>query len=187
MHDMRLTTISQPSSEPWTVLGREMIGPTPLAFTIHQIKKVMPATGATTDFRVKRCRLCTQKGVSTKTLSFGGMELTFCGSGTRWQEVKLTRKERNTWNPVSSFQTTLEGYWLLLFGYLSKSFGTDHARISFTLGQIARSMTFMQSPPILACTPYQMLRYGVRDKVNIIEIITHHAIAPRLNVHHRLP
>jgi len=107
------------------------------------------------------------KRVSTKA-SFGGMELTSCGSETRWQEVKLTRKERNTWNPVSSFQTTLEGYWLLLFGHLSKSFGTDHARISFTLGQIARSMTFMQSPPILACTPYQILRYGVRDKVNII-------------------
>lgn len=52
-----------------------------------------------------------------------GMELTSCGSETRSQEVKLTRKERNTWNPLSLFQMTLEGYWLLLFGYLSKSFG----------------------------------------------------------------
>ena len=29
MHDMRLTTMDHPNSEPWTVDGREMIGPTP--------------------------------------------------------------------------------------------------------------------------------------------------------------
>jgi len=30
-------------------------------------------------------------------------------------------------------------------------------RMLFTLGHIARSITFIQSPPMLACTPYQIL------------------------------
>ena len=34
-----------------------MIGPTPLARTMHQTKKVIPAAGATMALRVKRCRL----------------------------------------------------------------------------------------------------------------------------------
>lgn len=34
-----------------------MIGPTPLAFTIHQMKNVIPAVGATIALSVKRCRL----------------------------------------------------------------------------------------------------------------------------------
>jgi len=34
-----------------------MIGPTPLALTIHQMKKVMPAVGATIAFTVNRCRI----------------------------------------------------------------------------------------------------------------------------------
>lgn len=32
-----------------------------------------------------------------------------------------------------------------------------HSRMLLTLGQMARSITFTQSPPILACTPYQIL------------------------------
>lgn len=34
-----------------------MMGPTPFAFTMHQIKKVTPAMGVTMALRVKRCRL----------------------------------------------------------------------------------------------------------------------------------
>jgi hypothetical protein len=35
------------------------------------------------------------------------------------------------------------------------------ARMLFTLGHIDRNITFMQSPPILAWTPYQILRGAV--------------------------
>ena len=34
-----------------------MIGPTPWAFTMHQMKNVMPAIGATIAFSVKKCRI----------------------------------------------------------------------------------------------------------------------------------
>ena len=57
MHDMRLITIAHPNSEPCTVAGWEMMGPTPFALTIHQIKKMMPAAGATMALSVKRWRL----------------------------------------------------------------------------------------------------------------------------------
>lgn len=57
MHDMRLTTIDQLSSEPWIVDGCEIIGPTPFAFTMHHTKNTMPAMGVTMDLSVKRWRL----------------------------------------------------------------------------------------------------------------------------------
>ena len=57
MHDMRLTTIAHPNSEPCTVAGCDMMGPTPFALTMHQIKKMTPAAGATMALSVKRWRL----------------------------------------------------------------------------------------------------------------------------------
>ena len=59
-------------------------------------------------------------------------------------------------------------------------------RISLTLGQIARSITKTHVPPMLDCTPYQILQCNewnaVRTRHN-----THHAIAALLNTHHKLP
>lgn len=57
MQDIKLLTIAHPSADPWTVAGWLMMGPTPWALTMHQTKKVIPAIGATMDFRVKRWRL----------------------------------------------------------------------------------------------------------------------------------
>ena len=57
MHDMRLTSIDQLSSDPCDEAGRDTMGPTPFAFTMHQIKKVMPAMGVIIDLTVKRWRL----------------------------------------------------------------------------------------------------------------------------------
>ena len=57
MQDIVLIIIAHPRSDPWTVAGWEMTGPTPLALTIHQTKKVMPATGMMTALTVNRCRL----------------------------------------------------------------------------------------------------------------------------------
>jgi hypothetical protein len=57
MQDMRLETIAHPSSLPCSVDGWRMTGPTPLAFTMHQMKNVIPAVGATIDLTVKRWRL----------------------------------------------------------------------------------------------------------------------------------
>jgi hypothetical protein len=54
MHDMRLTTMDQLSSEPWSVEGRDTIGPTPLALTIHHTKKVSPAMGVMIAFKVNK-------------------------------------------------------------------------------------------------------------------------------------
>lgn len=54
MQDISDTTIDQPRSEPCSVLGCRMIGPTPLAFTTTQMKKAMPAMGAKIAFAVKR-------------------------------------------------------------------------------------------------------------------------------------
>ena len=60
MHDMILDTMPQLRSEPCSEAGWWMIGPTPFALTIHQMKKVIPAIGATMAFTVKRCRLRTR-------------------------------------------------------------------------------------------------------------------------------
>jgi hypothetical protein len=57
MQDMRLETMAHERSLPWRVEGCRMMGPTPLAFTMHQIKNVIPAVGATIDLTVKRWRL----------------------------------------------------------------------------------------------------------------------------------
>jgi len=57
MQDMRLETIAQPSSLPCTVAGWRMIGPTPFALMMHQMKNVIPAVGATMALRVKRWRI----------------------------------------------------------------------------------------------------------------------------------
>ena len=54
MHDIRPTSIDQLSSEPWSVEGRDTIGPTPLALTIHHTKKVIPAMGVTMAFKVNK-------------------------------------------------------------------------------------------------------------------------------------
>lgn len=57
MQDIRETTIAQPSSEPFSVAGWWMIGPTPLALTITQMKNVKPAIGTKIALAVKRWRL----------------------------------------------------------------------------------------------------------------------------------
>lgn len=54
MQDMRLTSMDQLSSEPWSLEGRETIGPTPLALTIHHTKKVIPAMGVIMAFKVNK-------------------------------------------------------------------------------------------------------------------------------------
>jgi hypothetical protein len=45
MEDMVPRTISQPSSEPFALPGWCTMGPMPLARTIAQMKKAMPAVG----------------------------------------------------------------------------------------------------------------------------------------------
>ena len=57
MHAMILTTMAQPNSDPCTVAGWEMMGPIPLALTMHQMNSMMPAVGATIALNVKRWRL----------------------------------------------------------------------------------------------------------------------------------
>jgi hypothetical protein len=57
MQDMRETTIVQPRSEPDRREGWLTMGPTPLAFTIAQMKKVIPAMGTQIALAVKRWRL----------------------------------------------------------------------------------------------------------------------------------
>jgi len=44
--------------------------------------------------------------------------------------------------------------------------------MSFTLGHIDRNITFMQSPPMLAWTPYQMLREA-GCQYETIEVCSH--------------
>jgi hypothetical protein len=82
------------------------------------------------------------------------------------------------------------------------------ARILLTPGHMARNITSMQLPPMLACTPYlrswrQYLIQRDQNKCNFpvpdtMEVLgqvrrgkdnaeTHQAIAPRLKVHHREP
>jgi hypothetical protein len=62
-HDIRLTSMLQLRSEPCRVDGWEMMGPTPLAFTMHQMKKTKPAVGVTINFKVNRWRLISCKRV----------------------------------------------------------------------------------------------------------------------------
>ena len=60
-------------------------------------------------------------------------------------------------------------------------------RILFKLGHIDRNITFMQSPPMLAWTPYQMLQEQlVADQQRMLNV-SYHAIAPLLKTHQRLP
>lgn len=58
-----------------------------------------------------------------------------------------------------------------------------------TLGHMDLSITLTQSPPMLACTPYQILYRRVSRFPNFLADTksAHHAITPRLNVHQRLP
>jgi hypothetical protein len=51
----------------------------------------------------------------------------------------------------------------------SKEHATNskHSRMSLTLGHIALNMTFTHSPPIQACTPYQMLHKRGFHKVYV--------------------
>lgn len=57
MQDIRLDTIAHPSSLPCSWDGWRMMGPNPWALTMAQMKKTIPAVGATTAFNVNRCRL----------------------------------------------------------------------------------------------------------------------------------
>ena len=52
---------------------------------------------------------------------------------------------------------------------------------------MALSIIFTQSPPILVCTPYQMLILNLNIMDKGIKGDTHHAIALRLNVHQSPP
>ena len=54
MQLMSEVTIAHAKSEPWSALGWWMMGPTPLAFTMDQMKNVMPAIGTTMALAVKR-------------------------------------------------------------------------------------------------------------------------------------
>lgn len=58
-----------------------------------------------------------------------------------------------------------------------------------TLGHIARSITSMHDPPMLACTPYQILPDVTPKQTRTLHMgnATHHAMTPRLKVHHKLP
>src|SRR6266851_808456 len=65
----------------------------------------------------------------------------------------------------------------------------------FTLGHIDRNITFMQSPPMLTWTSYQILRVascrwravGVYLYRDMTRNMAYHEIAPLLKVHHKLP
>ena len=81
MHDMILDTMPQLRSEPCSVAGWWMIGPTPFALTMHQMKKVIPAIGATMAFAVKRWRLRTRVNDSHGKLN--RVRRTFGEWGTR--------------------------------------------------------------------------------------------------------
>jgi hypothetical protein len=70
IHDIKLATIPHPSSCPCIDDGCRMIGPTPLALTIHQMKNTMPAIGVTMDLRVKRCRLRREEIIDSNSVQF---------------------------------------------------------------------------------------------------------------------
>ena len=58
MHDIRLATMFHANVPPCRVPGCLIIGPTPCARTMHQMKNVMPAIGTTIALSVNRWRLC---------------------------------------------------------------------------------------------------------------------------------
>jgi hypothetical protein len=101
---------------------------------MHQMKKVIPAVGATMALRVKRCRIV------------------WMGNQMAGREISQKRKKH-----IKSLVLVPDEAGIV-FGIL------------FKLGHIDRNITFMQSPPMLAWTPYQI-----------------HAIAPLLKTHQRLP
>jgi len=57
IQDIKLATIPHPSSDPCRLPGCAMIGPTPWALTMHQMKKMIPAMGVTIALAVNKCRL----------------------------------------------------------------------------------------------------------------------------------
>ena len=63
--DMMPETMPQLRAEPCRVPGWWTIGPTPCALTMHQMKNVMPAIGATMAFTVNKCRLEDQVSVAS--------------------------------------------------------------------------------------------------------------------------
>lgn len=138
---IRLLTMAHPSSLPCTVDGWWMMGPTPLAFTMHQMKKVMPAVGATIAFRVNRWRIL------------------WIGNQIAGREMSQKRKKHMKSRVVVPEDA---GRWLATVSphVSTKMFVApveSDARIFCTLGHIDRSMTFMHVPPMLDWTPYQIL------------------------------
>lgn len=71
IQDMMLETMAQLRSDPPSVAGWWMIGPTPWALTMHQMKNVMPAMGTTIALRVNKWRLV---GICEKTCRRRGEE-----------------------------------------------------------------------------------------------------------------
>jgi hypothetical protein len=89
MHDIKELIIAHPSSEPSIVEGWWIMGPTPLALMMHQMKKVIPAVGATIAFRVKRCRLtCSSLLVPGLVLYSPRNKLTFGG----WETISQVKR-----------------------------------------------------------------------------------------------
>ena len=77
MQDMRLDTIVHPSSLPCTFDGWWIIGPTPCALTMHHMKNIIPAVGATIAFSVNRCRLQRIRGSIYATVVLCNLRLHF--------------------------------------------------------------------------------------------------------------
>lgn len=76
MQDIRLVIIAQLRSLPCNVEGWWIIGPTPLARTMHQAKNVIPAVGATIALRAKRRRLAKRQSQCGRSIE-NGNELHF--------------------------------------------------------------------------------------------------------------
>ena len=93
MHETMEITMVHPSSEPSSLAGWLIIGPTPPAREIVQAKNAMPAVGANIAFAVNKCRL-TKIRIGTQCIK--GIRLTLCGSGTKWLGERSTKTRRST-------------------------------------------------------------------------------------------
>ena len=91
MQDIRLATIFHPKVLPWMVLGWCMIGPTPCALTMHQMKKVIPAMGTTTALTVNKCRLQDWSGRIVRQLT--DAHILCIGNQIAGREMSQNRKK----------------------------------------------------------------------------------------------
>ena len=100
IHDMMLETMAQPKAEPCSVPGWRMMGPTPCALTMHQMKNVIPAIGTMMALTVNRWRLSILVSVFAWDSCMGRSHFMdwepYCGKGDEPEEEEaheITRSD----------------------------------------------------------------------------------------------